>query len=87
MNDMEKKPIDENELQAEYNRQLSARPVFRVFAWIGLAIIIGMVILTFIAGVTGSEYFLGCLVLSILVSILVYVILWIGKLLYRSHNK
>ena len=87
MSDMEKKTIDENELQAEYNRQLSARPVLRVFAWIGLIIIIAMVILTFIAGVTGSEYFLGCLVLSILVSILVYVMLWIGKLLYRSHNK
>ena len=49
-------------------------------------IIIALVIVTFIIGITGSKYFMGCLFLCMVVPVFMYLVLWIAKLLY-SLNK
>ncbi len=60
---------------------LSKKKYARVFAWIGLIIIGALIIATFITGITGSKYFMGCLWLTIIVPILFYVFIWMGKVL------
>ena len=68
----------------KYIKKVSSNKFFRVMAWVALIVIVGLVIATFVAGVTGSEYFMGFLVLSIIVPVFVYVVLWIGRLLFKS---
>ncbi|MBE5932800.1 MAG: hypothetical protein E7263_05190 [Lachnospiraceae bacterium] len=68
----------------KYIKKVSSNKFFRVMAWVALIVIVGLVIATFVAGVTGSEYFMGFLVLSIIVPVFVYVVLWIGRLLFNS---
>ena len=70
-----------------YEKVVGKKPQFRVMAWIGIIIIIGLIVATFITGITGSPYFMGCLVLTIVVPVLIYVILWIGRILYNHANK
>lgn len=73
--------------QDKYNKRISDNKLFRIMAFVALIIIVALVITTFVTGITGSEYFMGFLVLSIIVPVLVYVILWIGRILYNSSNK
>lgn len=63
--------------------QLSNSKLARAIAWICVFIIIGLIIATLITGITGSPYFLGCLALCITVPILIYVMLWMGKVLHN----
>lgn len=73
--------------QDKYIKRISGNKLFRAMAWVALVVIIGLVIATFITGITGSEYFMGCLVLSIIVPVFVYVVLWFGRILYNSANQ
>lgn len=73
--------------QDKYIKRISGNKLFRIMACVALIIIVVLVIATFITGITGSEYFMGFLILSIIVPVLVYVILWFGRILYNSSNK
>lgn len=70
----------------EYLSTLSRKRGYRVLAWICLIIIAVLIIATFITGVTGSRYFMGCLFLCIVVPIFMYVVLWIGRLLFSLRQ-
>lgn len=67
----------------KYIKEVGKRPLLRVMAWVGLIIIFALIILTLITGITGSDYFWGCLALTIIVSVFIYVALWIGRVLYN----
>ncbi|MCM1084373.1 MAG: hypothetical protein NC428_12970 [Clostridium sp.] len=83
-NDTEKTNMDNENL--EYLSSLRKRKGSRIIAWICLVIIAAVIIATIITGVTGSKYFAGCLFLCIIVPILMYVFLWVGKLLFNSDK-
>ena len=70
--------------QDKYIKRVSGNKLFRAMAIVALIIIVGLVIATFITGITGSRYFMGFLILSIIVPALIYVMLWIGRILYNS---
>ena len=70
----------------KYIKRVSSNKVFRVMAWIALIVIFALIIATFITGITGSEYFMGFLVLTIIVSVFVYVVLWIGRVLFNTSK-
>lgn len=72
--------------QLEYLGEVSKKPFARPLAIVGLVIIIGLIITTFILGIMGSEYFIGFLFLSIMAPVFIYVFLWVGKLV-RSVSK
>lgn len=75
------------EEQTKYLSEVSKRPFFRVAAWIGLAIIAALIVLTVITGITGSKYFMPCLILCMIVPVLLYVILWMGKVLFSANRR
>ncbi len=80
-------PLDEAaKEQLEYLGEVSQKKFARPLAIVGLVIIIGLIITTFILGIIGSEYFIGFLFLSIMTPVFIYVFLWIGKLV-RSVSK
>lgn len=81
-NDTEKTNIDNKDM--EYLAALRKRKGSKIAAWICLVIIAAVIIATIITGVTGSKYFAGCLFLCIIIPILMYVFLWVGKLLFNS---
>ncbi|MBD5096976.1 MAG: hypothetical protein HDT40_08260 [Lachnospiraceae bacterium] len=83
-NSTEKTNMDNEDL--EYLSSLRKRKGSRIVAWICLVIIAAVIIATIITGVTGSKYFAGCLFLCIIIPILMYVFLWIGKLLFNSNK-
>ncbi len=58
----------------------------RVLAWIGLVIIAVIIVATAVTGIMGSKYFYGCLFMCIVVPLLMYVFLWIGKVLRLLHH-
>ena len=65
----------------DYLKKVSSKPLFRVMAWICLVIIALLFAALIITGVTGSNYFLPCLALCLVVPVLMYVFLWVGKVL------
>ena len=65
-----------------YEQSIRRRPILRVMAWVGLVVIV----LVIVTGVTGSKYFMPSLALVIIVPILIYVVLWLGKVL-QNHKK
>ncbi|MGN0368185.1 MAG: hypothetical protein ACI4EK_05325 [Wujia sp.] len=77
---------EKNVEKISYEESVRKLPVARVMAWIGIIIIIGLIIATMITGITGSKYFLPCLALMIVMPILIYIIVWFGKIIYK-HGK
>ncbi len=75
-----------NNEDMDYLASLRKRRGSRIVAWICLAIIAVVIIATIITGVTGSRYFAGCLFLCIIIPILMYVFLWVGKVLFNSNK-
>ncbi|MDE6025716.1 MAG: hypothetical protein K2G45_09715 [Lachnospiraceae bacterium] len=73
-----------DEDRPEYLSMLSKKKFARVVAWIGIAVIFILIVATLITGITGSKYFAGCLFMCIIVPILMYVFLWVGKLFYTK---
>ena len=65
-----------------YEQSIRRRPILRVMAWVGLVVIFALIV----PGVTGSKYFMPSLALVIIVPILIYVVLWLGKVL-QNHKK
>ncbi len=70
----------------KYISGLSKKKSARIMAWIGIIVIVALVIATLVTGITGSKYFMGCLWLCIIVPILIYVFLWIGKVLFSLNS-
>lgn len=75
------------EKNSEYLSMLSKSKINRIIAWIGILITVGLIIVTFITGIMGSKYFMGCLFLCIMVPILFYVFLWFGKVLFTKSGR
>lgn len=75
-----------NNEDMDYLASLRKRRGSRIVAWICLVIIAAVIIATIITGVTGSRYFAGCLFLCIIIPILMYVFLWVGKVLFNSNK-
>lgn len=60
----------------------------RVLAWITIIVIVGLVITTFVFGITGSAYTLSMLGVTMGVSVLLWVLLWFMKVLEnRNHDR
>ncbi|MBR3833885.1 MAG: hypothetical protein IKJ73_06180 [Lachnospiraceae bacterium] len=70
----------------KYIKKVSSNKFFRIMAWVAIVLIIGLIIATFVTGITGSKYFMGFLVLSIIVPVFIYVVLWIGRVLFNASN-
>ncbi len=70
----------------KYIKNISGNKLFRFMAWVALVIIVGLVIATIITGLTGSRYFLGFLVLSMITPVFVYAVLIIGRVLYNATH-
>lgn len=71
---------------AEFNKRISSMKFSRVFAWIGIILIVGLVVATLITGIMGSKYFYPCLFLSVAVPFFIYVMLWVAKLLFNASK-
>lgn len=76
-----------NNNDEEYLSKVSKIKGIRVFAWIALIAIFGLLIATIYHAIIGSEHFIKFLFLTIMVSVLCYVFLWLGKVLTSSSNK
>lgn len=59
----------------------------RIIALAGVVIVVGMVIVTFILGVTGSPYTLGMFGLSFLVVVQIFAILLIMKIIENRNSE
>lgn len=70
----------------EYWSELSKRKSIRVMAILGVVVIIGLFITAIVAMVLGSEYWLGFLFLAGIVPIFIYVMFWLGSVIY-DHKK
>ena len=72
--------------QDQYLKSLSKSKFNRVISWLCIVIVVGLIVATFVTGIMGSKYFMGFLVLMILVPIIFYIVLWIGRLLFNYGN-
>lgn len=59
----------------------------QIAAWIGIIVVVGLVITTFILGVTGSSLTVSMLILTMGVSIVLWVLLWFIKLLENRSGE
>lgn len=73
--------------QDKYIKRVSSNKLFRIMAWFAIILIVGLIMATFITGITGNKYFMGFLVLTIIVPVFIYVVLWIGRILFDSANE
>lgn len=78
--------MSEEKNTESYEESIRRRPVLRVMAWVGIVVIIALIALVIVTGVTGSRYFLPSLALLMIVPILIYVVLWLGKVL-QNHRQ
>lgn len=70
----------------DYEKKISGMKFSRVFAWIGVILLVIIVIATAITGIMGSKYFWGCLFMCMVVPFLMYVFMWMGKVLNSVHS-
>ena len=73
--------------QDNYIKKLQGKLIFRIMAVVCLVIIAALIVAVVVTGVTGSEYFLGCLVLLMVVPVLFYVCLWIGRIFSDAYDE
>lgn len=67
-----------------YLSNLSKKKGNRIFAWICLFIILGLFITTAVMAITGSKYYMAMLLITIIVPVFMYIILWLGRVLNGS---
>lgn len=82
----EKKINSDKDSELDYLSAIRRKKGSRIIAWICIIIIMVLIVATFIAGITGSKYFAGCLFLCILVPLLMYVFVWVGKILFKIKD-
>lgn len=71
----------------QYLQSLSKRKFNRVMSWLCIVVIIALVVATCVTGIMGSPYFMGFLVLMIMVPIIFYIILWVGRLMFNYGGR
>lgn len=59
----------------------------QIAAWIGIIGIAGLVIATFVLGISGSSLTISMLVLTMGVSIVIWVLLWFLKILQKDSDR
>lgn len=63
------------------------KKIKRVAAWLGILVIVGLVITTFILGISGSTLTIPMLILTMGTSIVIWVMLWFLKILERRSEE
>ena len=59
--------------------------VKRILAGLTILIIVGLIIGMVVSAITGNGYFLGLLFATMVFPVIVYVIVWIRKLIEKYH--
>ena len=59
----------------------------QIAAWIGIIVVVGLVIATFVLGVTGSNLTISMLILTMGVSIILWALLWFIRILENRSGK
>ncbi len=59
----------------------------QIAAWIGIIVVVGLVIATFVLGVTGSNLTISMLILTMGVSIILWVLLWFIRILENRSGE
>lgn len=80
MNDNE---LIRREKEDRYLKLLGKKKLYRFMAMLGLLVIVGLLIATFVSAVMASKYFMPFLVLTIVVSVLIYAALWLGRVFFK----
>ena len=84
---MENQAKTNTEQKEQQLKKLSKMSLIRsLLPVVGLVVIFALIVLVIVTGVTGSKYFMPSLALMIIVPILIYVALWLGKVL-QNHRK
>ena len=63
------------------------KKIKQVAAWLGILVIVGLVITTFILGISGSTLTIPMLILTMGTSIVIWVMLWFLKILERRSEE
>lgn len=59
----------------------------QIAAWIGIIVVVGLVIATFVLGVTGSSLTISMLILTMGVSIILWALLWFTRILENRSGE
>lgn len=59
----------------------------QIAAWIGIIVVVGLVIATFVLGVTGSSLTISMLILTMGVSIILWALLWFIRILENRSGE
>lgn len=62
------------------------KTVRQIIAWIGIIVIIGLVIATFVLSIIGNGLSLGMLILTMGVSIVFWVLLWFLRIMEHRNS-
>ncbi|MDD6400422.1 MAG: hypothetical protein PUG10_02275 [Lachnospiraceae bacterium] len=65
----------------EYISKLSKSRFHRIFARVCLLILFALIITTVVLCIIGSEYYMPVFLITLMVPIFMYVILWLGKVI------
>lgn len=58
----------------------------QIVAWIGIIVVVGLVAATFVLGISGSSLTISMLILTMGVSIVIWVLLWFIRLLENRSD-
>lgn len=59
----------------------------QITAWIGIIVVVGLVTATFVLGISGSSLTVSMLILTMGVSIVLWVLLWFIKILENRQKE
>lgn len=59
----------------------------QIAAWIGIIVVVGLVAATFVLGISGSSLTISMLILTMGVSIVIWVLLWFIRLLEKRSDE
>lgn len=62
------------------------KKIRQIAAWIGIIVVLGLVVATFILSICGSSLSMGMLVLTMGVSIILWVCLWFLRILENRNS-
>ncbi len=75
------------EQDTRFYEKLRKKPILRVMAVISVVLIIAMIVAVIVTGIMGSKYFMGCIYLMMVMPVLIYAFLWIGRLLSDNYDE
>ena len=62
------------------------KKIRQMIAWLGIIVVVGLVIATFVLSILGSKLSMGMLVLTMGVSIVLWVCLWFLRIIENRHD-